>query len=135
MKTYNAANMICLINGQQVFGFGQDDMITVSYSENRQTSKQDPQGTHNRSINNKTGATITINLAATSPVNKTMTDLLNNLEEFSFDFRDDTVHYQTNWCFITKSPDYTAGNETPNRAWQLTAFDLDEESLVTGLDN
>lgn len=129
MDTYNAANLKLMINGTQVFGFGQDDMITVSYSQDRQSFTQDPQGTGVRSINNKTGATITVNLSQMSPARKMMTTLLENVEEFSIDMRDDAVHYYSNHCFINKSPDYQAGNTAGNRGWAITAIDLSEESV------
>ncbi len=129
MDTYNAAHAKVMINGVLVYGFGQDDMVTVSFSQDRQSFKQDPQGTGVRSVNNKTGATITINLDQMSPARKMMTALLNNTEEFSFDFRDDAAHFYSNYCFINKSPDYQAGNTSGNRAWPITAIDLMEDAV------
>lgn len=130
MNSYNAAHLVVMVDGEQVYGFGQDDMISVSYAQDSQGYSQDPQGTSARYINNKTGATITLNLMPTSPVNKFLTNLHNERKEFAIDIRDDNVHYQSNWCFITKSPDYSAGNQIGNRAWQITALDLDEDSVV-----
>lgn len=133
MDTYNAAHAHVMINGVEIYGFGQDDMISVSFSQDRQSFSQDPQGTGVRSINNKTGATITVNLSQMSPARKMMTALLNQTEEFSFDYRDDAAHFYSNYCFINKSPDYQAGNTAGNRAWAITAINLYEDS-VGGID-
>lgn len=129
MDTYNAAHATLIINNTPIYGFGQDDMVSVSFSQDRQSFSQDPQGTGVRSINNKTGATITINLSQMSPARKLLTDLLNDTEEFELDFRDDSVHFYSNYCFVNKSPDYQAGNTAGNRAWAISAIDLMEEAV------
>lgn len=128
-KTYKAADTTIMIDGEQIFAFGEDTMFTVSYDNDRVTVKQDPQGNGVASINAKHGGTITINLFETSPATK----LLVNLSEsgnFPVDIITSTSHISATHCWIAKNPDITGGAEASNRAWQIKALYLEETPLV-----
>ena len=88
------------------------------------------QGTAVASINNKTGATLTVNLNETSPSNAKLTELANTRAEFPLDLRTSTVHQTAAHCYISKMPDNTAAQNAGDRAWQIHALNLDTESLV-----
>lgn len=130
MDPYDAKNAVLMINKVKVDGFGQDDMINFSYSQDRQTYTQDPQGKGVVSKNNKTGGTITINLSQMSDARKMMTELLDTTDnKIEVDFRDDAVHIYSSNCFINKLPDYQSGNAAGNRAWTLTAVNMMQEAV------
>lgn len=130
MDPYDAGHAVLMINKTRVDGFGQDDMINFSFSQDRQTYTQDPQGKGVVSKNRKTGGTITINLSQMSAARKMMTELLDSTDNhIEVDFRDDAVHIYSNNCFINKLPDYQAGNTAGNRAWTLTAVNMFQEAV------
>ena len=130
MGAWNAAHVILTINGNVIQGFGQDDMVNISYTENRQSFKQDPQGSFTKNVNNKTGATVTVNLDQMSPCRLQLAELLDNLDNFTLDYRDDAEHYATQYAFVNKDPDYQAGNTSGNRAWTITCLGLNHDTVA-----
>ena len=87
MAKYNANDTTLMVDGELMFGYATDTMITVAYDNDNVTVSQDPQGTAVASVNNKTGATITVNLNETSPSNAKLTELANTRGEFPLDLR------------------------------------------------
>lgn len=130
MARYTANDTTLMIDGELIFGYAVDTMITVAYDNDNVTVTQDPQGTGVASINNKTGATITVNLNETSPSNAKLTELANTRGEFPLDLRTSTIHQTAAHCYISKMPDNTAAQNAGDRAWQIHALNLDTESLV-----
>lgn len=130
MAKYSANDTTLMIDGELIFGYAAETMITVSYDNDNVTVTQDPQGTAVASINNKTGATITVNLNETSPSNAKLTELANTRGEFPLDLRTSTIHQTAAHCYISKMPDNTAAQNAGDRAWQIHALNLDTESLV-----
>lgn len=130
MGAWNAAHVILTINGNVIQGFGQDDMVNISYTEDRQSFKQDPQGSFTKNVNNKTGATVTVNLDQMSPCRLQLAELLDNLDNFSLDYRDDAEHYATQYAFVNKDPDYQAGNTSGSRAWTITCLGLNHDTVA-----
>ena len=128
-KSYRASDVTVMVNGQQIYAFGEDSMFTSAYDNDLVTIKQDPQGNGVASISSKHGGTITLNLLETSPANKLLTDLAAT-GNFPVDIITSTVHISAAHCYIAKIPDSTGGNEVTNRAWQIKAIYLDETSLV-----
>ena len=82
MAKYNANDITLMVDGELMYGFAPDTMISVAYDHDNVTVSQDPQGTAVASINNKTGATLTVNLNETSPSNAKLTELANTRAEF-----------------------------------------------------
>lgn len=130
MGAWNAAHVILTINGNVIQGFGQDDMVNISYTEDRQSFKQDPQGSFTKNVNNKTGATVTVNLDQMSPCRLQLAELLDNLDNFTLDYRDDAEHYATQYAFVNKDPDYQAGNTSGSRAWTITCLGLNHDTVA-----
>ena len=130
MAQYNANDTTLMADGELIFGYADGTMITVTYDNDNVTVTQDPQGTAVASINNKTGATITVNLNETSPSNAKLTELANTRSEFALDLRTSTIHQTAAHCYISKMPDNTAAQNASDRAWQIHALNLDTESLV-----
>lgn len=128
-KTYQAADTTVMVDGQQVYAFGEDSMFTSAYDNDLVTVKEDPQGNGVASKSSKHGGTITLNLFETSPANKLLTDLAAT-GNFPVDIITSTVHISATHCYIAKIPDSTGGNEATNRAWQIKAICLEETSLV-----
>lgn len=128
-KTYQAADTTVMVDGQQVYAFGEDSMFTSAYDNDLVTVKEDPQGNGVASKSSKHGGTITLNLFETSPANKLLTDLAAT-GNFPVDIITSTVHISATHCYIAKIPDSTGGNEASNRAWQIKAIYLEETSLV-----
>lgn len=128
-KTYQAADTTVMVDGQQVYAFGEDSMFTSAYDNDLVTVKEDPQGNGVASKSSKHGGTITLNLFETSPANKLLTDLAAT-GNFPVDIITSTVHISATHCYIAKIPDSTGGNEASNRAWQIKAIFLEETSLV-----
>lgn len=128
-KTYQAADTTVMVDGQQVYAFGEDSMFTSTYDNDLVTVKEDPQGNGVASKSSKHGGTITLNLFETSPANKLLTDLAAT-GNFPVDIITSTVHISATHCYIAKIPDSTGGNEASNRAWQIKAIYLEETSLV-----
>lgn len=128
-KTYQAADTTVMVDGQQVYAFGEDSMFTSTYDNDLVTVKEDPQGNGVASKSSKHGGTITLNLFETSPANKLLTDLAAT-GNFSVDIITSTIHISATHCYIAKIPDSTGGNEASNRAWQIKAIYLEETSLV-----
>ena len=87
MAKYNANDTTLMVDGELMYGFAADTMISVAYDNDNVTVAQDPQGTAVASINNKTGATLTVNLNETSPSNAKLTELANTRAEFPLDLR------------------------------------------------
>lgn len=129
-KNYQAADTTVMVDGQQVYAFGEDSMFTSAYDNDLVTVKQDPQGNGVASISSKHGGTITLNVVETSPATKLLTELAANKHSFPVDIITSTVHISATHCYIAKIPDSTGGNEASNRAWQIKAIHLEETSLV-----
>lgn len=132
MYVYDSNDTTIMANGQQVYGFGEDQMFSTSYDNDNVTISQDPQGTAIASKNNKTGGTITVNISEASPANQQFTQLANTETEFPMDIITSTTHWSASHCFIVKIPDGGGGATAANRAWQIKALNLSETSLVQG---
>lgn len=135
MAEYNAADTVVTINGKSFWGFGEDTMFTVSWDNDNYSTSQDPQGTAVGSTNNKTGATITINLSEASPMTNELIKLSDTRANFPIDLVSTTTHGSGAHCHIVKHPDFTAAATASNRAWQIKALNFDEESLMTSIDD
>lgn len=132
MAVYDADDTTIMINGQQVYGFGQDQMFSTSYDNDNVVVNQDPQGTSVASKQHKTGGTVTINISEASPANAQLTNLANAETEFPMDIITTTTHWTASHCLIVKIPDGGGGATAANRAWQIKALNLSETSLVQG---
>lgn len=128
-KAYKASDTTVMVDGQQIWAYGEDQMFTAEYDNDLVTVKQDPQGNGVASISSKHGGTITLNLFETSSANKLLTELATK-GNFPVDIVTSTTHISATHCYIAKIPTSSGGNEASNRAWQIKAIYLEETSLV-----
>ena len=130
MGTYDANDTTIMVDGHEMFGFNGDTMFTASYDQDRGEADQDPQGTGHFSKNNKTGGTITINLDETSPCNSILENLANT-GNFPVDIVTSTYHLSAIHCYVKKNPELQGGAKSSNRAWTISALNMDETTLLT----
>ncbi|RVU70162.1 MULTISPECIES: DUF3277 family protein [Lactobacillus] len=130
MATYKAVDTTVMVNGKQIFGYGEDTMFTASYDNDTVTIQQDPQGTGVASENAKTGATITLNISESSPVNSFLNDLAST-NNFPVDIVTTTNHIHAVHCYIQKKPDIQGAATASNRAWVIKAINMDDTPLVS----
>ena len=128
MAEYDANEATVMVNGTWIFGFGEDTMFTSEYDNDKISIKQDPQGTGVASHNNKTGATLTINLDETSPSNKALRQLA-DVGNFPVDIITSTNHIHAVHCYITKTPTIQGAATSSNRAWVIKAIDMQDEAI------
>lgn len=128
--TYKSSDTTVMVDGQQIWGHGEDQMFTAEYDNDLVTVKQDPQGNGVASISSKHGGTITINLLETAPGTALLTKLAQDKRDFPVDIVTSTTHISATHCYIAKIPTSTGGNEASNRAWQVKAIYMEETSLV-----
>lgn len=129
MATYDANDTTIVVNGKQLYGFGEDTMFTSSYDNDTVSVSQDPQGTSVASKNNKTGGTITINLSEASPCNKQLHELATK-GNFPVDIITSTIHITAPHCYITKKPDASGAGQVGNQAWQIKALNMTSSPLA-----
>lgn len=128
---YDANATTIMVDGQQINVFGEDSMFTFAFDNDRVTVKQDPQGSAVASKNNKTGATITLNVSELSPAFAFLVELSNRqaFPGFPVDIITSTAQISASHCYITKIPDMSGGNEAGNMAWQIKALNADVKPL------
>lgn len=128
-KTYYAADTVIMVDGHQIYNYGEDTMYTADYDNDTVTVKQDPQGNGAASKSAKHGGTITLNIFETAPAVK----LLHELAEtgnFPVDIVTSSIHISATHCWIPKKPTSTGAAEASNQAWQIKALYMDQTPLV-----
>ena len=128
-KTYNAADTTIMIDGHQLYAFGEDTMYTAEYDNDTVTIKQDPQGNGVASKNAKHGGTITLNMFETAPAVKLLHDLADK-GNFPLDIVTSSIHISATHCEIPRKPTSTGAAEASNQAWQIKALYMEETPLV-----
>ncbi|MCO6514946.1 MAG: hypothetical protein J6586_00195 [Snodgrassella sp.] len=128
---YDSNETTIMVDGHQIRFFGEDSMFTFAFDNDRVTVKQDPQGSAVASKNNKTGATITLNVSELSPSFQFLLGLANRqaFPGFPVDIITSTIQISASHCYITKIPDISGGNEAGNIAWQIKALNADVKSV------
>lgn len=129
MATYDANDTTIVVDGKQLFGFGEDTMFSATYDNDAVTVTQDPQGTGVASKNNKTGGTITLNVSEASPCTKQLHDLATK-GNFPVDIITSTLHITATHCYISKKPDASGAATVSNQAWSIKALNMTSESLA-----
>ena len=131
-KTYYAADTVVMVDGHQIYNYGEDTMYTADYDNDTVVVKQDPQGNGAASKSAKHGGTITLNILETAPAAK----LLHEKAEtgnFPVDIVTSSIHISATHCWIPKKPTSTGAAEASNQAWQIKALYMDETPLVDEL--
>lgn len=124
---YDANATMIMVDGKQISVYGEDNMFSFVYDNDRVTVKQDPQGSAVASKNNKTGASITLNISEMAPCLSFMLELAERqaFPGFPVDIITSTVHISASHCYITKVPQIDGGNDAGNMAWPIKALNAE----------
>lgn len=130
-ETYSPKNMIMTVNGVQLTGFGDTDMVTISLDEAKFTKYVSVDGQVARSHNVADTGRFVFTLNQTSAANQVLSGLLaldtaeasgNNV--FSVAVRDqnsDGTFYLGTDCWIEGMPESSFGKEIGTREWVIEA--------------
>lgn len=139
LATYDPQAVQIQLNGENVTGFADGDMVTVSRNEDFTTEMVGTKGEVTRAVNRNSTATITLRLQHTSPFVKRMIELgiADNFLGIPpiLDFRvidpssSDAIVAAQVW--IKSDTDHGWGNETGTR--EYTLFAVNYQSAPNGL--
>lgn len=129
MKLYDAKRSSISVKNRVLTGFTANDMFAYTAKEERIQTQVDAQGEASMSINNARLAQITVNLSASSPDYKWLSDLSNNMEEFPVVIKTDVEKITVNSAFISKPADVSAGKTTGARTFIIECLDSNVEVI------
>ncbi|MBP2057896.1 hypothetical protein J2Z60_001071 [Lactobacillus colini] len=134
MATFNGADSTIVVDGNVMVGYAASgDIVQVTWDNDRVSVDTDVMGTSVASQNNKTSATMTLNLNQMSPSNKVLIDLYNrgvNGQNFAVDVRNSAEHVYGTHCYIAKMPEVNSGEKAGTRAWQIHLLNAEIESIL-----
>jgi len=126
VKTYDAADVVTIVNGVFMTGYG-EDMVSVVKDEESYTVKVGAQGDAVRSkVNNPLG-TITLTLQSTSPQCTYLDSLANTGSLVSVSVVHAGTPKETNTstqAFIKKPADREYGAESADKTYEFQCLDL-----------
>lgn len=129
MKIYDAKRSSISVKNRVLTGFGPNDMFTYASKEERIQTEVDAQGNASASINNARLAQITVNLSASSPDYKWLSDLSNNMEQFPVVIKTDVEKITVNTAYVSKPADVAAGKATGLRTFTIECLDSNVEVI------
>ncbi len=117
MGTWNARDCEIIVDGINMFGFQDGDMVSGEFNNPHETMAIDPKGDGGFVENNDDSGKITINLAAISPCVDKLMDIVNAHKEVVISVTMGNEYIGGQQCRFEKDPGMTVGKTMPNFAF------------------
>lgn len=130
--TYSAEQVIVTVGGRIITGFGESDMVTCKFDNDRYTAKAGADGEVARAKTADRMGTIEIVLSHTSAANAELSDLFktglmggtDGIVDVTVADLSGTGLATASAAWLKSSPDFVRGREIGEQTWTLQAADL-----------
>jgi hypothetical protein len=146
IPTYSPKRLIVTINGVQITGFGDSDIITVALDEDKFAKFVSVDGPVSRSHNVSSSGTFTITLAQTSGANEVLSTLLNldtldasgnatfSVSVIDANSKNKGTSYTSKNCWVRGMPESPFSKEVTERVWVIDAENISFGIVGNGIN-